>query len=315
MRAYFGHHKCASTYVFQLLRDVCREAGLQDRLILDPETPSGRGALTDYEETFSRADLGRVLQRRGVDVAFCITSDWTQVEALPRPFKAFHVVRDPRDIIVSAYFSHRNSHPTENLPHLQAHRERLQAASKEDGLLLEMDFSSQEMDDLRAWDYDHSDILEIRMEELTAHPYEGFIEIFEFLELMRWESAYRMPQKARTFAQTACNRLSWRTPWLAPLRKRISVTGDMLLGRVYDHRFEKKTGGRSKGKSNEDSHYRKGVAGDWANHFSPAHVAAFKERFGDLVVRLGYESDNEWGQDVAAAASSPPAPSSAPSAA
>lgn len=294
LSAYFGHHKCASTWIWQLVADVCLEAGLRHDLYLDAQTPSGRGPLTNYRETIPREKLGASVEKNNLDFLCCITSDWAHVEALDRPFKAFHVVRDPRDIIVSAYFSHRNSHPTEGLPHLQAHRERLQAAPKDEALFLEMDFSSQEMEDLRTWNYDHPDILEVRMEELTAHPYEGFLEIFEFLERMRWESAYRMPQKVRTFLDTARNRLSRRKPWLDPLRRPISVTGDMLLGRVYDHRFEKKAGGRAKGKENKDSHYRKGVAGDWANHFTPAHVDAFKERFGNLVVRLGYEETNDW---------------------
>jgi len=73
------------------------------------------------------------------------------------------------------------------------------------------------------------------------------------------------------------------------------VSGELLLGRVYDHRFEKKTGGRSQGQENKSSHYRKGKAGDWTNHFSPTHVDYFKEQFGDLVLDLGYENDPNWG--------------------
>lgn len=297
--AYFGHHKCASTWIWTIINQVCREAGLRHEVVLDHQTPSQTGPLTGArDQTFPRSDLYRYLQRRGTDFVSCITADAEQARALGPELRGFHVVRDPRDIIVSAYFSHRNSHPTEGLPHMQAHRERLQNVSKEEGLFLEMDFSAKELEDLRTWDYDRPDILEVHMEELTQQPYQGFLEIFEFLELMRWESDYQMPDRIRTFMRTGLNRLSLRHGALDVLRTPVPVTGEMLLGRVYDHRFEKKTGGRSKGKENTDSHYRKGVAGDWANHFTPEHVAHFKERYADLLVKMGYETDDDWSQKL-----------------
>lgn len=40
--------------------------------------------------------------------------------------------------------------------------------------------------------------------------------------------------------------------------------------------------------------YRKGVTGDWRNHFSPEHIDAFKEVAGDLLIQLGYEQDLRW---------------------
>ena len=67
-----------------------------------------------------------------------------------------------------------------------------------------------------------------------------------------------------------------------------------LLGVVYDQRFEKYAKGRSKGQEDTGSHYRRGVGGDWVNHFEPEHVARFKERHGDLLLKLGYESDPDW---------------------
>jgi hypothetical protein len=45
---------------------------------------------------------------------------------------------------------------------------------------------------------------------------------------------------------------------------------------------------------NTDSHFRKGVAGDWHNYFKPEHVAKFKELLGDRLIDLGYEKDLEW---------------------
>lgn len=304
MYAYFGHHKCASTWIHGILGQICREAGLLHRILVDPLTPAARGPLTDYHrKEIAREELGRYLRTRGVHFISCLAADGAQARSIA-PERAFHVIRDPRDIIVSAYFSHRNSHPIEGLPELAAHREHLRSLSKEEGLLAEMAYSASEMEDLAAWDYDQDHVLEVKMEELTANPYQVFLEIFEFLGLLSWEGAYRGGAKVRQFLRVMSNRLSTHHPLLASLRRPSKITGEMLLGRVYDHRFEKKTGGREKGRTDAQSHYRKGKAGDWRNHFTPEHVTAFKENFGNLAQRLNYEEDNDWSLETATTSSS-----------
>jgi len=40
--------------------------------------------------------------------------------------------------------------------------------------------------------------------------------------------------------------------------------------------------------------YRKGQPGNWREHFTPANKQRFKEQAGDLLVRLGYEQDDQW---------------------
>lgn len=40
--------------------------------------------------------------------------------------------------------------------------------------------------------------------------------------------------------------------------------------------------------------FRKGQPGNWREHFTPANVALFKEYTGDLLLRLGYERDQDW---------------------
>lgn len=42
---------------------------------------------------------------------------------------------------------------------------------------------------------------------------------------------------------------------------------------------------------------RKGIAGDWRNHFGREHVEVFKEIAGDLLIQLGYEKDFNWSED------------------
>jgi len=40
--------------------------------------------------------------------------------------------------------------------------------------------------------------------------------------------------------------------------------------------------------------FRKGRVGDWRNHFTKEHKAAFKEEAGRYLIDLGYESDFDW---------------------
>ncbi len=40
--------------------------------------------------------------------------------------------------------------------------------------------------------------------------------------------------------------------------------------------------------------FRKGEIGDWKNHFTAEHRAAFREVAGPLLVQLGYEKDEAW---------------------
>jgi lipopolysaccharide transport system ATP-binding protein len=60
------------------------------------------------------------------------------------------------------------------------------------------------------------------------------------------------------------------------------------------HAFEHRAGGRTRGQEDVRHHYRKGVAGDWRNYFTSRVTAEFKARYGDLLIRLGYESSLDW---------------------
>jgi hypothetical protein len=45
----------------------------------------------------------------------------------------------------------------------------------------------------------------------------------------------------------------------------------------------------------ERSHtFRSGKTGGWREHFNDEHKKLFKEVAGDLLVRLGYETSNDW---------------------
>ena len=295
MYIYYGHHKCASTWIWQIIAGVCKNIGLSHRLVLDRLTPLARGPLTDYTETFSRSEMGQYLVAAKADMVSCITADMEQANALAA-YLGVHVIRDPRDIIVSAYFSHRNSHPVEGLPHLQVHRERLRACSLEEGLLLEIKFSNEEINSIGEWDYNQPNVLELCMEDLTGQPYKGFLEIFGFLGLLQADEPHRLFQELDVFLKHVRNRVAGRYTWLRRARHPMKATGQLILGTVYKQRFESKTGGRRHGEVDENSHYRTGIHGDWVNHFTPPVIDLFKAKYDNLLVNTGYEDDTAWGR-------------------
>jgi lipopolysaccharide transport system ATP-binding protein len=57
--------------------------------------------------------------------------------------------------------------------------------------------------------------------------------------------------------------------------------------------FERKTWWRF-GRENVKSHLRKGVSGDWKNHFCPRLKKLFKDLYGEVLIRSGYEGGSGW---------------------
>jgi hypothetical protein len=70
---------------------------------------------------------------------------------------------------------------------------------------------------------------------------------------------------------------------------------DSLVKKCLDmNTFEKLSNGRQPGEEDASHFYRKGIIGDWRNHFSVENVAIFKEIAGDTLIAAGYEQDNQW---------------------
>ncbi len=286
---YFGHHKCASTWIHSILDTVCADAGLKIAYLYAPRNFGG--------------DLAKHIRDEQIDLVSYVNADANYLNGLP-PFRGFHVVRDPRDILVSGYFSHKNSHPTDDFPELPAHREALKNASKDEGLHLEMEFvfTKQVFAEMFNWDYNREHVLEVKQEELTPDPYRAFLKIFAHLDMLD-ESHIGKKRYVPYFVRAVTNILHRRHPLAVPFHSPIRpFPAERLLGIVHDHRFANFAGGRKAGETDEKSHYRKGQAGDWLNHFKPEHVEHFKQSYNELLLRLGYEQSADWRAPLVAAA-------------
>jgi len=162
-----------------------------------------------------------------------------------------HIVRDPRDVVISAYFHHlRTDEPWVLRPRAEyggrSYREHLRALDREAGILCEIERSaSTVIRDMLAWDYAGNGFLELRYEDLLANEEAGFRRLFSHY-------GFSPPAVERS----------------ATIARRFSHT-----------RMRSRT-----------AHIRSGRPGEWREHFSKAHLAAFECFAGDAVERLGYRT-------------------------
>src|SRR5690606_32514452 len=107
---------------------------------------------------------------------------------------------------------------------------------------------------------------------------------FRFLEVLDEE-----PEAVGigTRALLGANRLAYRGRRVIPGLDRYAVKPvykiprSLLEDTLEKFSFKRLAGGRTTGSEDRTSHYRKGVPGDWANHFLPEHKTYFKDRYGD----------------------------------
>lgn len=73
----------------------------------------------------------------------------------------------------------------------------------------------------------------------------------------------------------------------------IDVDENEINGIIDRYSFEKQAG-RKRGEENINSHHRKGIVGDWRNYFDQKLTREFKDRYGDMLIKTGYENDMNW---------------------
>ncbi|MFG2068764.1 sulfotransferase domain-containing protein [Micromonospora tulbaghiae] len=188
-------------------------------------------------------------------------------EAVPKAgsYRAFFVIRDPRDVVVSSYFSLRNSHaPMGDIP--QA-RKALQELPKKEGMLYVIDRlrDKKQFAQMRSW---------------GVAPRDETFRLFRYEDLTGERQADEVDQLLRHCGIT-----------LPPAEL------EALLARYSFTKMKK-----SKETPGRISHYRKGASGDWRNHFDDDIYAAYTKAAGDLAEILGYPArdDERNGQESAA---------------
>lgn len=288
---YFGHHKCASQYIKAIFLQATALLGMGPGRVdnFSAELPLGYHTRQPYI-TLLAEHRARLLNDPAT--VWCLTNGDNEAVALLAQrgaYLGFHVIRDPRDVLVSAYFSHLYSHGIKSDGEWIAEfRRQLSAAPDvEAGLLLELDFLASVFASMNVWNYANPRVYETRYETLIADPMAEFSRIFNFLGIAT-------PHLGLTDLPGLLldRERKRRTGRLMPLRPRLPLP--VLQRIIRHHAFERQSGGRRPGQEDAHHHYRKGVPGDWRSYFTPKVTAAFKERYGDLLARLGYERSLDW---------------------
>lgn len=171
-----------------------------------------------------------------------------------RSQRTFVVIRDLRDTAVSWYFSHRYSHSLAD-PTVRASRDILARLDKTDGMALVISNHLRDAADIQQSWINSGGARVFRYEDLRRNQNDEFGRMLDYCGLDVPEAARR-----RILARNSFERKTW---W--------------RLGRERVR-----------------SHLRKGVAGDWRNHFCGRLKKLFKVQYGELLVRAGYEADDSW---------------------
>lgn len=278
--AIYGHHKCATMWLQGIARRICRSLGLEFGVV--------------YDEFQFEHDLPGYVAAHGVEFLLYGSADIRYAGTLP-PHRGVHIVRDPRDIVVSAYYSHLHSHSTQDWKELIAHREKLQGLDKDQGLAEEIRFRERSFRHIESWDYGQEHVLEIRFEDVVRSGYETMLAAFGHLGLVAEPEVYTRGNRLAFLGRDALNHLHARSRGRFPLRYRArQIPAPELLAVVWHQRFQRRAAGRRRGSEDVKSHYRKGQPGDWTNHFSNDHRALFKSLYPGLVPKLGYAANDDW---------------------
>ncbi|MBD3295829.1 MAG: sulfotransferase, partial [Candidatus Omnitrophica bacterium] len=259
-------------YIQSISREVCKVLGI-------------RFCKADGPASFNN-DIRSFLERKHPDFFCYNNANYDYVRQIDN-YKGFHVVRDPRDMIVSAYFSHKYSHPVENSPKLAMQKKELNEVSEQEGLFLVMEYMADVFRDMMSWDRTDPNVKEVRMEEFVNDAYTVFVAVFHFLGLAD-ETVSRTVDEWKYLISNSLRKITGRGFVLS------TIPLGALLAIIWRNRFSRKAADRKPGEEDTHSHYRKGIAGDWKNYFNDKHKIYFMKRYNDLLLKYGYEKDTEW---------------------
>lgn len=164
----------------------------------------------------------------------------------PKHYRAFCLWRDPRDVVVSFYYSVRYSHPQIGLHPVW--RKELKTLNLNNGII----WTIHKLDDMKIFD--------------ALKGYEQCTEKDPKCALYRYRDF---------FGNNHANEVAKLCDWL-----KITMPQNTLNKILKEISFEN-ISGRKKGETNKYHHLRKGIAGDWKNHFTPQIKQVFLKVYGD----------------------------------
>ena len=173
--------------------------------------------------------------------------------------KALVVLRDPRDRLISHLFSVLYSHGAE----------------------VSVDFDRSQLTEMKG---DSERIT--RMIGEVAHLMRFYltwaIDGADDAYIVRYET---LVQDQRIEFGKIIDWLGWQVP------------GE-LLNSVIERLSFKTRSGRNPGETDISSHYRRGIAGDWRNHFTRDHGRLWESLYPGFLTSICYEKNNDWWESL-----------------
>lgn len=181
---------------------------------------------------------------------------------LEEGIKVILMIRDPRDQLVSRMFHIKRSP-------VHGWHERMKGLSNDEALMMCIEGregglpGTDRMIKLaQTWMDGKADALFIKYEELLADPLPYFKQVLTHLGIPDKNNLAEMIVEHNRFERLSAGKRIWQT--------------------------------RKPGQEKKDSHFRKGITGDWKNYLTEAHIKRFKEVAGQQLIELGYEKDLNW---------------------
>lgn len=253
------HHRVGTVWFLRIMSSLSRHYFLplvqRERVDREPQLPQ---AACIYLDTHSLLDVSQLAN-----------------------FKGTHIIRDPRDLVVSGYHYHlwtdeewantKIKKLIEDFPMLKerlallpletmmdvSYKEYLKSLPETEGLIAEIKRASRgPIQVMGNWNYHHPDFLEIKYEDLIANEEETFRSIFRH---------YGFKPKA------------------------VDKATQIALSYSF-----KKVAGRDLGSVAQKSHLRSGKSQQWKEAFGQSHKELFKELHGMDLIKMGYENNLDW---------------------
>lgn len=181
-----------------------------------------------------------------------------QYEEIRKPtrYKTFYVIRDPRNIVVSWYFSALETHRL--MGKVPKYRRVLIELSFDAGIEYAMKVLAYKFAFMRSWIYNSDDpkVLIIRFEDLVNDPVKNLDKVFRHCDV-------EIPQKMLS-----------------------EVVADYIKQGMRER--DERRNLLMKRSTSDKSHYRRS-SGDWQDVFTQHHIQLFNRINGDLVRLLGYD--------------------------
>ncbi len=179
-------------------------------------------------------------------------------DLLESPFRGLHLIRDPRDVIISGCFYHQKAdedwlqYPREDLEGATYQEKINEPSNLDEKILFEMEHAGKRtIEEMLAWNYQDPLIMEVKYEDLIVdNDLSLFHEIFTFL--------------------------GFPGPGIPSLLA-IAYENSLFSGN-FDRSF----------------HIRSGKIEQWREYFTTLHKEKFLALFDDALIQLGYESDHKW---------------------